>query len=119
MKKQVSVTKAINTRFKPEFLNRIDHVVHFKPLLEEEIKSIFKLRFDEVVKRLSESRNITTTIKPDAIAYICSKGYDPLMGVRPLNRAIERYIMTRITEHIIGDNIHAGDTIVIDTTDLK
>lgn len=112
--KRLSVDKAIRVKFKPEFLNRVDRVIHFNPLTKPDLKHIFQLQFEAVQKRLLESRKVHLAITPEAGEHVCAAGYDALNGARPLARAIERLIVEPLTDLILAGNIDANDKISID-----
>lgn len=117
--KRNSVTKAIHEKFKPEFLNRIDQVIHFNPLTPPDVTQIFQLQFQSFIKRLEESHHISLKITPEAIGYVCKEGYDPLNGARPLKRAIERLIIEKLTDMILECKIETNDRIIINATGLQ
>lgn len=108
------VMTELKTHFRPEFLNRIDDVIFFKPLNMEEIGSIVKLMVEELQKRL-EDRHILVELTPAAIKYIVEEGYDPIYGARPLRRFIQQHVETLIARSLIGGEIQDGDEIIIDS----
>jgi ATP-dependent Clp protease ATP-binding subunit ClpB len=99
--------------FRPEFLNRIDEIVLFKPLSLSEITSIVDLLLGDVTKRLSE-RGVTIEVSPAAKEHIAQAGYDPVYGARPLKRYIQRELETRVGRALIADELQAGGKIVVD-----
>ncbi len=111
--KRISVTKAIHEKFKPEFLNRVDEVIHFNPLTKKDVKQIFQLQFQAFNKRVTDSHKISLTITAGVENHVCKQGYDPLNGARPLKRAIERLIIEPLTDMILEGKIKAGDRIII------
>lgn len=111
--KRESVDKAIRVKFKPEFLNRVDEVIHFNPLTKLDLERIFQLQFEAVQKRLLESRKIHLAISPEAGEHVCAAGYDALNGARPLARAIDRLIVEPFTDLILNREIEANDKIEI------
>jgi len=115
--KRMSVDKAIRAKFKPEFLNRVDRVIHFNPLTKPDLKRIFQLQFDAVQKRLLESRKVHLAITPEASEHVCAAGYDALNGARPLARTIDRLIVEPLTDLILSEKIKANDTIEISYID--
>jgi ATP-dependent Clp protease ATP-binding subunit ClpC len=117
--KRISVTKAIHEKFKPEFLNRVDEVIHFNPLTKEDVKQIFQLQFQAFNKQVTESHKISPTITLGVEHHVCKLGYDPLNGARPLKRAIERLIIDPLTNMILGGKIKAGDKIIIKYTEQQ
>jgi ATP-dependent Clp protease ATP-binding subunit ClpC len=117
--KRESVNKAIRAKFKPEFLNRVDQMIHFNPLTLPGVTGIFQLQFQSFIKRLNDSHKISLTISPEAINHVCKEGYDPLNGARPLKRAIERLIIEKLTDIILEGKIEANDRIIINSTGLQ
>jgi len=111
--KRMSVDKAIRAKFKPEFLNRLDRVIHFNPLTKPDLERIFQLQFEAVQKRLLESRKVHLAITSEASEHVCAVGYDALNGARPLARAIDRLIVEPLTDLILGEKIRANDKIEI------
>lgn len=99
--------------FRPEFLNRVDDIILFKPLTIQEIGSIVGLLIQELRKRLAE-RKIDLTLTEGAKDYIASKGYDPVYGARPLRRFIQRHVETKIARELIAGHIRDGSHLVID-----
>ena len=102
--------------FRPEFLNRIDEIVLFKPLLLSEITGIVGLLIADVTKRLAE-RNIKLEVSQDAKEFIANSGYDPVYGARPLKRYIQRELETRIGRAIISDELPPGSTLQVGVQD--
>jgi ATP-dependent Clp protease ATP-binding subunit ClpC len=117
--KRNAITKAIHEKFKPEFLNRIDQVIHFNPLTPPDVTQIFQLQFQSFIKRLEESHHIFLIITSEAIGYVCKEGYDPLNGVRPLKRAIDRLIIEPLTDMILEGKVKANERIIINATGLQ
>jgi ATP-dependent Clp protease ATP-binding subunit ClpB len=99
--------------FRPEFLNRVDEIVLFKPLTLAEIERIVELQIASVQQRLAE-RRITLELTPAAGELIARHGYDPVYGARPLRRYIQREVETRIGRALVAGEIHDGATIVVD-----
>jgi ATP-dependent Clp protease ATP-binding subunit ClpB len=106
------VLAELRNHFRPEFLNRIDETVLFKPLTLEEITEIVDLLLEEVRGRLA-SRNISLELSPEAKDFIAENGYDPVFGARPLRRFIQRELETRIGRALIADEIRDGATLQI------
>jgi ATP-dependent Clp protease ATP-binding subunit ClpB len=99
--------------FRPEFLNRVDEIVLFKPLRLEEIEHIVDLQIDDVRRRLVD-RRITIELTEDARELIARLGYDPVYGARPLRRFIQREVETRIARALLAGDIHDGAVITLD-----
>ena len=103
----------LKQQFRPEFLNRLDEIIFFKPLAKTEIIRIVDLMLLDLQKRLDD-KHIKINISDEAKDYIVECGYDPNFGARPLRRFIQRNVETLIAKKIIGSNLSAGDTIEIE-----
>ncbi len=112
------VEQLLKQQFRPEFLNRLDEIVFYKPLTKTEIVSIVDLMLDDVRGRLSD-KHIKLSVTDEAKSYIVECGYDPNFGARPLRRFIQRKVETLIARKIIECNISPGSTIEIDLVDDK
>ena len=110
------VEKLLKSQFRPEFLNRLDEIVFYKPLAKAEIGSIVDLMIIDLSRRL-EDKQIKVEITDRAKSYIIDSGYDPVYGARPLKRFIQSKAETLIAKAIIGDRLSEGDTVVIDGSD--
>ena len=108
------VEKLLKTQFRPEFLNRLDEIVFYKPLAKSEIGSIVDLMIKDL-SRLLEDKQIKVEITDGAKAYIIDSGYDPVYGARPLKRFIQSKVETLIAKAIVGDSLKEGNTVVIDS----
>ena len=106
------VTAEMRTHFRPEFLNRLDDIVLFKPLTQAEIERIVDLMLDDLRARLGE-RQMKLEITPDARRFIARQGYDPVYGARPLRRFIGREVETRIGRALLGGDMRDGAVIRI------
>ena len=93
--------------FRPEFLNRVDEIVLFKPLTEQEIERIVELMCNDLRNRLGEQQ-IRLEMTPEALRHIAQEGYDPVYGARPLRRFIARELETRIGRALLGGEVHEG-----------
>ncbi len=112
------IKEMMRMRFKPEFLNRVDDIIMFKPLQKEEIKKIIDIFMQSVRNRLKE-KDIALNITDEAKDYIVDVGYDSIYGARPLKRYISNTLETEIAKKIIAGNISSGDTINIVAKDGK
>jgi ATP-dependent Clp protease ATP-binding subunit ClpB len=110
------VTAELRRHFRPEFLNRVDDVVLFKPLTLTEIERVVDLMLDDVRSRLSE-RNMTIEVSEEALEFIAEQGFDPVYGARPLRRFISHELETRIGRALIGGDVRDGATIRIELAD--
>jgi ATP-dependent Clp protease ATP-binding subunit ClpC len=105
--------KALKKAFAPEFLNRIDDVILFNSLKQEDLFKIIDIELEHLYKRI-EDLGYSIELTKEAKKYIAEKGYDHQYGARPLNRAIQKYLEDPIAEEIIGNKIHEGDTVKVD-----
>jgi ATP-dependent Clp protease ATP-binding subunit ClpB len=106
----------LREHFRPEFLNRVDEIVLFKPLTLEEIERIVDLQIESLQQRLAE-RHLTLELTEPARALIARAGYDPVYGARPLRRFIQREVETRIGRALLSGEIRDGATITLDVYD--
>ena len=107
------IKTALENRFRPEFLNRLDEVIIFNPLSPEEIKNIVKIQIDLTMKRLA-SKGINLKITENALSYLGKEGYNPNYGARPLKRLIQNKILNRVAEFIIAKKAKEGDIVLVD-----
>jgi len=107
------IRKALNKRFAPEFLNRIDKIVTFNQLKKQDIRKITDLELSKLDKRL-EDLNIRVRYSDEARDFVAEKGFDPKLGARPLKRAIAQYIEEMITDGIISGEVQPGEDYLID-----
>ena len=105
--------EVVGQHFRPEFINRIDDTIVFKPLSKQQIQEIAKIQLDRLRRRLAE-REITIEISDDALAYLGDVGFDPIYGARPLKRAIQQYIENALAKDLLEGKYSAGDVIKID-----
>jgi len=105
-----SVMTEVRRAFRPEFLNRIDETILFKPLTLEEITKIVDLLLADLNKRLVE-RRVTVVLDTKAKAWAAEKGYDPVFGARPLKRFLQRQIETKLARALVADEITEGSTV--------
>jgi ATP-dependent Clp protease ATP-binding subunit ClpB len=110
------VMAELRTHFRPEFLNRVDDIVLFKPLTQEEIEQIVDLMFDELRGRLAD-RRIGLDVTEQARRLIAREGFDPVYGARPLRRFIAREVETRIGRALLGGDIHDGAVVRVGLRD--
>ena len=106
------VTQELRSHFRPEFLNRIDETIMFKPLTRDNISGIIDLMMTDLNRRLQD-RQLTVELTEDAKHYIAENGYDPVYGARPLKRYLQKYVETLAARIILGGNISEGDVIQI------
>ncbi len=108
-----AVMKDLRAHFRPEFLNRLDEIILFKPLTRENITSIVDLMIGGINARLA-GQELKIRLTEAAKAYIVENGYDPVYGARPLNRYLKKHVETLAARMILGSEVRAGDTVVID-----
>jgi len=113
---RLSVMRELKANFRPEFLNRVDDIVLFKPLHLNEIISITTLLAKELMKRLKD-RHITLQISEEAKRLIAEAGYDPVYGARPLKRYLQRELETKVARAIISGEVSEGGKINIEVED--
>ena len=107
------VMDELKNHFRPEFLNRLDEIIMFKPLTRDNISHIINLMVADVNRRL-EDREISIRLTKAAEDYIVEHGYDPVYGARPLKRFLQKHVETQAATLILADKVRAGDTIVMD-----
>ncbi|MCR5167944.1 MAG: ATP-dependent chaperone ClpB [Oscillospiraceae bacterium] len=99
-----AVNKLLKTKFRPEFLNRLDEIVFYKPLTKAEIYPIIRLTLKDLESRLKD-RQLSLSISDEAMDFIANNGYDPIYGARPLKRYIQRELETKLARKIIAEDI--------------
>ena len=110
------VMTEVRKTFRPEFINRLDGIIVFHELDEEQIRSIVDLMIRDLQKRL-EDRKINIELTDAAKAWLAKTGFDPVYGARPLRRAVERYIENPLSSMILKGEAKAGDTVLVDVKD--
>ena len=112
------VMKALHAHFKPEFLNRVDDVIIFRPLGKEQLTKIVELRLEDL-RRLLAERKISIELTDSARELLFAEGFDPAFGARPLKRAIQKLIQDPLALKILDGEVLHGDHIVVDAVDGK
>jgi ATP-dependent Clp protease ATP-binding subunit ClpB len=115
---QKEVEALLHRQFRPEFLNRLDEIIMFRPLTRENISGIVDLIVADLNRRLSD-RQLTIRLTDAAKAFVAEEAYDPSNGARPLKRYIQKNVETESAKLILGDQVHEGSTIVFDARDGK
>ncbi len=110
------VMNELKAHFRPEFLNRLDEIIMFRPLTKDNITGIVDLLVKDVNKRLAD-RDLHIELTKDAKKHIVEGGYDPMYGARPLKRYLQKYVETLAAKLILEGNVGSGDTIIIDEKD--
>lgn len=106
------VMNLLQTRFRPEFLNRIDEIITFQPLSEEHINQIIHLVLNDTRKLLAE-QNITIEFDQSVIDFVAISSYNPQFGARPIRRAVQREVENFLSEQLLQNNIQSGDDIIL------
>ena len=107
------VEALLKTQFRPEFLNRIDEIVFYKPLMKNEIDRIVDLQIADLRRRLKE-KQLDVELTDSARSYIVDAGYDPVYGARPLKRFIQSKVETLIARKILSEDLHHGSVLTVD-----
>ncbi len=108
-----AVMGLLKNHFRPEFLNRLDETIMFKPLTRSDIRGIVDLLVDDINKRISD-KELSLVLTEAASDYITEQAYDPAYGARPLKRYLQKNVETLLAKKILSDEVHAGDKIVMD-----
>lgn len=112
------VLDLLKQRVRPEFLNRIDETVIFRPLSKSQIMGVVRIQLHQLAKQLEENE-ILITATDEAVARLASLGYDPAMGARPVRRVIQREILNPLSQQILEEKINPNEDIIIDLIDEK
>jgi ATP-dependent Clp protease ATP-binding subunit ClpB len=112
------VFELVKKSIRPEFLNRLDEIIMFKPLSLAEIKQVVEIQLD-IVRKVLEKNNITFSVTPKAISYIGNVGFDPQYGARPIKRIIQKQILNEISKMILAGHADRGSAIEIDELEGK
>ena len=111
------IEDALKQTFRPEFINRIDEIIIFEPLTEEDVIEIVKLQMKDVQARLAEHSNLSIELTEPAQRWLAEQGYDKDFGARPLKRAIQRYVESALSMRLLNGEFKSGDRIRIDVGD--
>ncbi len=117
MEAKTGIINLLKQRMRPEFLNRIDEIILFKPLTKSEVRQIAVLQMKKLQNRLAMDE-ITLAVTDDAFDTIVRLGYDVQYGARPLKRAIQKYVADQLSMHILAGDFSSGDTIMLDAGDV-
>ena len=115
---RAEVMSLLHRQFRPEFLNRLDEIVFYKPLTRENMHGIIDLMLQGLQKRLADQQ-LTLTVTPEAKELLIQGGYDPLYGARPLRRYLQQQVETLLARYIIGQDPAAGTHLTVDVADGK
>jgi ATP-dependent Clp protease ATP-binding subunit ClpB len=111
--KDAAVMSVVRSSFKPEFLNRLDDIVMFQALTQEQLGSIVELQIGAIQKRLSD-RRIVLEVSDTARDWLARNGFDPLYGARPLRRLVQTSIGDQMARAILAGTVHDGDVVEVD-----
>ena len=109
---RVALSELLRRTIRPEFLNRIDEIIFFKPLLKGELKQIIDIQLKKVGKMLAE-KNIMLEVNEDVKDFLLQRGYDLTYGARPLKRTVQKYIINPLSAELLMNKFESGDTIVV------
>ena len=115
-KTKEDVLELLKQNMRPEFLNRIDEVIMFRPLSKKQIREVVRIQLDVVAKML-EKNEILISATDEAVNHLADIGYDPAMGARPVKRVIQRQILNELSRQLLEDKVHTGENIIIDVID--
>jgi len=107
------VMTAVQSHFRPEFINRIDEFLYFEPLGMEQVKQIVSLQAKRVAQRLESCNKISMELKDSAVEHIAVSGYDPMYGARPIKRAVQRELETPLAKALLRGEFDVGDVVVV------
>ena len=110
------VSELLKRSFRPEFLNRLDEIVFYKPLTKDNVTHIIDLMVSDINRRL-EDKQLTVELTPAAKDFIIDSAYDPIYGARPLRRYLQHTVETLISRKIIAGEVEQGDTLAVDCRD--
>ncbi|MGS0562357.1 ATP-dependent Clp protease ATP-binding subunit [Microbacterium aurugineum] len=111
--KRDQVMALVRQAFRPEFLNRLDDIVMFSALSEDDLAQIVELSVDQLHDRLRD-RRLTLAVTPDARAWLAERGYDPMFGARPLRRLIQSEVQNKLATALLSGGVRDGDTVRVD-----
>lgn len=110
------IFSALKKHLRPEFINRIDEIITFRPLSSEAIESIVRIQLDRVIEKI-ETKEITLEVSDQAVEAIAKIGFDPDFGARPIKRVIQRKVVNELSKKLLSGEITTGDAVLIDAFD--
>jgi ATP-dependent Clp protease ATP-binding subunit ClpB len=110
------VLELLKQNMRPEFINRIDEIIMFRPLSKNQIREVVRIQLANVAKML-EKNEILISATDEAVNLLAEIGYDPAMGARPVKRVIQRQILNELSRQILEEKVHTGENIIIDVID--
>jgi ATP-dependent Clp protease ATP-binding subunit ClpB len=114
--REEGVRELVQQSFRPEFLNRLDDMVVFQALTEDDLGQIVSLYVDRLARRLSD-RRLELAVTPQARGWLAERGYDPVYGARPLRRLMQRQIDDQLARAILAGDVRDGDTVRVDVAE--
>jgi ATP-dependent Clp protease ATP-binding subunit ClpB len=114
---RTEVLELLRQTVRPEFLNRIDEIIMFSPLNEEEIRQIVGLQLEHVRQRMLEQNGVSLTFTDDALRFISEEGYDPQYGARPVKRVIQKYVLNELSRQLLGGGIDKNRPVTVDVAE--
>lgn len=112
---KAQVMEALKRSMRPEFLNRIDEIIMFKPLLRKEINAIVRLQLDQLSKRLETNNDIKLSYTNEAVQWLAAEGFDPQFGARPLKRLINKELVNQLSKRILAEDLAEDSTVIVDS----
>ena len=112
---KAQVIEALKMTMRPEFLNRIDEIIMFKPLAKDEIRQIVELQLNQLKNKLKENNNINLDYTDEVIDWLTLEGFDPQFGARPLKRLINKELVNKLSKRILADDLSTNGTVVVDS----
>ncbi|HNY24775.1 MAG TPA: type VI secretion system ATPase TssH, partial [Bacteroidales bacterium] len=112
------VLDLLKRTLRPEFLNRIDEIIMFHPLTEENVRQILQIQADRIVKLLEE-KDIKLTLTDNALDYLQKKGYEPVYGARPLKRLLQRELVNELARRILEGSVESSRPVTVDSDGEK
>jgi len=113
-----NVMGELKKSFRPEFLNRVDDIIVFHPLDEENIRNIVGIMLQVLIKRLAQN-GITLEVSDEAKSHLAKKGYDPVFGARPLRRSIQSMVEDQLAEKMLDGSVKPGDSVKVELVEDK
>jgi ATP-dependent Clp protease ATP-binding subunit ClpB len=111
---QSDMLNMLKQSLRPEFLNRIDEIIVFRPLGREQIRKIVRIQFQNIQRLARRNHDLNLRLTDDAADYLARKGFDPVFGARPLKRVLQREVANRLAEQILAGFVREGDTVEVD-----
>ena len=112
-----AIDKLLKSKFRPEFLNRLDEIVYYKSLTKEEVRRIVDLQLDDLRNRMQENKHLSLAVTPAAGDFIIDSAYDSIYGARPIKRFIQSKVETMVARAILAGQYVEGDTLTLDVKD--